>query len=104
MKKVAQIAKVIILTFCLMIFSLNFHQVLNAIECLEEAAHPCMADAEYWCANACTGEYEEDCSFYNFLYGMCDGGLCYQWYDFYCETGWVRNFGPISCASSGCPL
>ena len=104
MKKLTQIGKVTILTFCLVIFSLNFHQVLNAqYPCEIEAQKSCEFWAESDCWEQCDIQEQGDCEYVDFTRGSCDWDICQQWYEIECTNGSIGEYGPYDCCN-GCPI
>ena len=104
MKRLTQIAKVSILILCLMIFLINFHQVLRAEDgefCESEEAPHCVPKLGVDCYDRCDA-VEDYCWYWEFSSGYCDDWVCYQYHDIYCIGGYLGTY-LYECASFDCP-
>lgn len=104
MKRLTQIGKVSILTFCLLIFSLNFHQVLRADwpDCDEAQAPKCFMEAVDDCNGLCQLLRDSTCDYVVWLSGYCDEGLCMQMFELWCVNGYLGEY-EFECYLANCP-
>lgn len=102
MKRLTQMAKVLLMTFCLIFLLCNFHHLLQAEpECETEPVWMCQQIANMDCEDLCIDE--EGCQAAEFWVGTCIYGGCFQWYDIYCETGYLTS-EQYECWGGGCPM
>ena len=88
-----------------MIFLSNFIQVINAgeFECNNGLAEECIIIANHDCDEECERLESEDCDYIDFVSGSCNYGLCDQWWDFYCTSGFLDTYF-INCFEPYCPF
>ncbi len=105
MKRLAQKTKVITLIFCLMFFVLNFYQVLKAEPyCYYELDRFCEQQAFSDCNEACDLAEDEPCDYIVWIWSECNWGLCYQWFEFYCDDSGYLETTRYECGIGGCPM
>ena len=68
---------------------INLHQGLKANPCYNTPGWPCYIEAEEQCVDGCI-ELEEQCESAELSYGWC-AGSCWQEYDLYCESGYLKS-------------
>ncbi|MFC2161682.1 hypothetical protein ACFLRX_08535 [Acidobacteriota bacterium] len=100
MKRLTQVGKVSILTFCVLIFLLNFHQGLRADDpdCTLERALHCFGEAVEDCNDLCSAT---ECDYTEWISGWCDDGVCHQWFEIWCLSGYLGDY-EFECAGYGC--
>ena len=105
MKRLTQMAKVLIMTFSLILLLCNFHHLLQAEpECWTEPQWMCERIAESNCFDICDrAEEGKTCTSVEFVYGSCMIAICYQYYDYYCDNDyWTSEY--LECGPGGCPM
>lgn len=91
MRSFTTIAKVILLIFCLVVLLYNFPIFANL--CEEEPIFGCQRVAYNECRDVCA-LLDDFCAYALFSWGVCQSGLCYQWFDIHCErTGFYDQYG-----------